>query len=146
LAPALQLSKPDLHEVLKEGGRSLTGGSARHRFRNFLVVSEIGLALILLIGAGLLMRSFAGLLQVDPGFAARKALTLEMHVWARARTPQQRRAFFDQTLNRIAELPGVQSAGAVSALPFHTNPIDIRSEFTIEGTPPPLPGEEPTAY
>ncbi|HEV8484611.1 MAG TPA: ABC transporter permease [Blastocatellia bacterium] len=146
LAPALQLSKPNLHESLKEGGRSLTPGSARHRFRNVLVVSEIGLALILLIGAGLLIRSFAGLLQVDPGFATQKALTLEVHVWGQSRTPQQRMAFFDQTVNRIAALPGVEAAGAVSALPFHTNSIDIRSEFTIEGVPAPLAGEEPTAY
>src|SRR6185436_19625269 len=85
-------------------------------------------------------------LQVDPGFAAEKALTLEVHVWTRSRTPQQRIAFFDQTLSRIASLPGVQAAGAVSALPFHTNSIDIKSAFTIEGVPEPAAGEEPIAY
>ena len=146
LAPALQFSKPDLNETLKEGGRGARDGSARHRLRNVLVISEIALALTLLIGAGLLIRSFVQLLQVDPGFAARKAISLEVHVWGSSRTPQQRAAFFEQTLNRIAALPGVEAAGAVSALPFHDNSIDINGTFSVEDRPPPPPGQEPSAF
>jgi putative ABC transport system permease protein len=85
-------------------------------------------------------------LQVDPGFTTTKALTLEVHVWGRARTAEQRAAFFEQSLDRIATLPGVEAAGAVSALPFHTNPIDIKSEFSIEGRAAPAQGQEPIAY
>jgi len=145
LAPALRFSKPDLQETLKEGGRA-GDGSAPHRLRNVLVVSEIALALTLLIGAGLLVRSFVRLLQVDPGFATRKAISLEVHVWGSSRTPQQRAAFFEQTLDRIAALPGVEAAGAVSALPFHDNSIDINGTFTLEGQPLPPPGQEPSAF
>jgi putative ABC transport system permease protein len=146
LAPALQFSRPDLQESLKEGGRTAGDGSARHRLRNVLVVSEIALAFTLLIGAGLLVRSFVRLLQVSPGFAADKAFALEVHVWGSSRTLQQRAAFFEQTLDRIATLNGVEAAGAVSALPFHENSIDIKGTFTIEGRPAPLPGDEPSAF
>ncbi|HEX8144504.1 MAG TPA: ABC transporter permease [Pyrinomonadaceae bacterium] len=146
LAPALQFSRTDLQEFLKEGGRTATAGFARQRLRNLLVVSEVALALMLLVGAGLLVRSFVRLLQVDPGFTTDKALALEVHVWGRARTAEQRAAFFEQSLERIAALPGVEAAGAVSALPFHTNPIDIKSEFSIEGRAAAAPGQEPIAY
>ncbi len=146
LAPALQFSRTDLQEFLKEGGRTGSTGFARNRLRNLLVVTEVALALMLLVGAGLLVRSFVRLLQVDSGFTAEKALALEVHVWGRARTPEQRAAFFEQSLDRIAALPGVEAAGAVSALPFHTNPIDIKSELVIEGRPLPAPGQEPIAY
>src|ERR1051325_1022239 len=146
LAPALQFSRTDLQEFLKEGGRSASAGMARHSLRHLLVVSEVAIAVMLLVGAGLLVRSFVRLLQVDPGFTTSKALTLEVHVWGRARTAEQRAAFFEQSLDRIAALPGVEAAGAVSALPFHTNPIDIKSEFSIEGRAAPAPGQEPIAY
>jgi putative ABC transport system permease protein len=146
LAPALQFSRTDLQETLKEGGRTAGAGFARQRLRNLLVVSEVALALMLLVGAGLLVRSFVRLLQVDPGFTTEKALALEVHVWGRARTPEQRAAFFEQSLDRIAALPGVEAAGAVSALPFHDNSIDIKSEFTIEGRPALAAGQEPIAY
>jgi putative ABC transport system permease protein len=146
LAPALQFSKPDIHESLKEGGRGSGDGSMRHRLRNVLVISEIALAFTLLIGAGLLVRSFVHLLQVDPGLVANNAVSLEVHVWASSRTPQQRATFFEQTLDSIAALPGVETAGAVSALPFHDNSIDITGSFTIEGRPTPLSGREPSAY
>ena len=144
LAPSLQFSRPDLQDSLKEGGRSGGDGSFRHRLRNVLVVSEIALALTLLVGAGLLVRSFVRILQVDPGFSADKAFSLEVHVWGSSRTPQQRAAFFEQTLDRIAAVPGVEAAGAVSALPFHDNSIDINGTFSIEGRP--APAQEPSAF
>jgi len=144
LAPSLQFSRPDLQESLKEGGRAGGDGSFRHRLRNALVVSEIALALTLLIGGGLLVRSFVHILQVDPGFSADTAFSLEVHVWGGSRTPQQRAAFFEQTLDRIAVLPGVEAAGAVSALPFHDNSIDIDGSFGIEGRP--APTQDPSAF
>ncbi len=145
LAPALRFSRPDINRLLKEGERGATG-LARHRLRQALVVSEIALALVLLVGAGLLVRSFVRLLQVNPGFSTDKALSLEVHIWGVARTPEQRAAFFEQTLDRIASLPGVRAAGAVAALPFHESAIDPTVTFTIEGRPTPPPGQEPTAY
>jgi putative ABC transport system permease protein len=145
LAPSLQFSRPELQASLKEGGRSGGDGSFRQRLRNVLVVSEIALALTLLIGAGLLVRSFVHILKVDPGFSAGNAISLEVHIWGTSgRTPPQRAAFFEQTLDRIAELPGVEAAGAVSALPFHDNSIDITGAFTIEGRP--VPEQEPSAF
>jgi putative ABC transport system permease protein len=146
LFPALHFSSPNLQGFLKEGARSGTPGLARHRFRRFLIVSEVALALMLLIGAGLLGRSFLRLLAVDPGFSTDNALTLEVHVWGKARTPEQRATFFDQSLSRIAALPGVRAAGAVSALPFHDNSIDIKSVFLPIGQTASLPGQEKTAY
>jgi putative ABC transport system permease protein len=143
LIPALQFSKPDLNEALKESGRTTSGSFARLRLRNFLVISEIALALMLLIGAGLLVKSFVRLLQVDPGFATERAVALEVHVWGRYRTPEQRRNFFNESLGRISTLPGVEAAGAVSSLPFIE--MDSSSAFTIDGKPAPLPGHEPSA-
>jgi putative ABC transport system permease protein len=144
LIPSLQFSKPDLNEALKEGGRTVSGSFARHRLRNFLVVSEIALALMLLIGAGLLVRSFVRLLQVNPGFATESIAALEVHVWGKYRTPEGRRNFFNETLERISALPGVEAAGAVSSLPFIV--MDSSTPFTIEGSPAPAPGKEPSAY
>ncbi|HXG65434.1 MAG TPA: ABC transporter permease [Blastocatellia bacterium] len=147
LAPALYFSRPNLNETLKEGGRSATAGLARQRLRNLLVVSEIALALVLLVGAGLLVRSFVSLLQVDPGFQADRVAAFQVHVWDKHPEPGQRAAFFEQTLEQIAALPGVQAAGAVSALPFiGVDSIDIDIAFTIEGQPVPAPGQEPNAY
>jgi putative ABC transport system permease protein len=146
LFPALHFSWPNLQPFLKEGTRTATPGPSKGRFRGLLIFSEVALALMLLIGAGLLGRSFLRLLAVDPGFLTNNALTLEVHIWSKARTPEQRLQFFEQSLNRIAALPGVRAAGAVSALPFHDNSIDIKSVFAPVGRPAPPPGEEPTAY
>jgi predicted permease len=143
LIPSLQFSRPNLNEALKEGGRSVTGSFARHNLRNALVVSEIALALMLLIGAGLLVRSFVRLLQVDPGYATEKVAALEVHVWGKYRTPEQRRNFFNETLLKISTLPGVEATGAVSSLPFVQ--MDSSTFFTIEGRPLPAPGQEPSA-
>ena len=143
LAPAL-FANINVNDSLKE--RAATGDFARHYVRRVLVVSQIALALILVIGAGLLIRSFGRLLQVDPGFASEHILALEVHVWGWSRTPDQQAAFFEQTVDRIAAMPGVVAAGAISALPFHDNPISPNAAFTIEGRLAPLPGQEPTAF
>jgi putative ABC transport system permease protein len=144
LLPSLQSSKPNLTGALKEGGRTGAGSLSRHRLRGALVVAEVAMSLVLLVGAGLLIRSFVRLLRVDPGFAAGRIAALEVHVWGKYRTPEERRAFFDDTLSRVSALPGVEAAGAASSLPFIQ--MDSAAPFTIEGRPAPAPGEEPSAY
>jgi putative ABC transport system permease protein len=147
LLPLLQLSKPDLQGTLKEGGRTATGGFMHHRLRSLLVVSEMALALVLLIGAGLLARSFIRLLQTDPGFAVNNVLTLQVHIYNLNPKPEQQIAYFDQVLERLTNLPGVINAAAVSAPPFvGEGSIEINNAFAIEGQPPPPAGQEPTAY
>jgi len=144
LAPALRLSRPDVREVLAEG--RVTPGRGRLRTRQALIVAETALALTLLIGAGLLLRSFATLLKVDPGFRRDQLLALQTFYWENDHTPQQRVDFFDRTLGNIEALPGVRSAGAVSAAPFLAANLDIRRSFTLVDAPPVRAGEEPQTY
>lgn len=146
--PALQFSKPDLQGSLKEGGRGATTGSARSRIRNLMVVAEVALALVLLVGAGLLMRSFVNLLSVDPGFVKENVLALQVFVYAdKYRAPQQRAAFFNETVDRISSVPGVKSVGTVSMVPFlGEDSIEIDTTFVVEGRPAPGQGQEPTVY
>lgn len=145
--PLLHFSKPDLQGTLKEGGRTATGGFMHHRLRRVLVVSEMALALVLLIGAGLLARSFIRLLQTDPGFAVNNVLTLQVHIYNLNPKPEQQVAYFDQVLERLRNLPGVTNAAAISAPPFlGEGSIEINNPFVIEGQPAPPSGQEPTAY
>ena len=141
LIPALQASRPDLNDALKEGSRGSTGGRSR-TFRNVFVVAEVSLALVLLIGAGLMIRSFVRLQAVETGFNPENVLTM------RAQLPRKKYAephqivdFFKQAQERIARLPGVQSVGAISYLPL-TGPA-ARDGFKIVGQPDPAPGQEP---
>jgi putative ABC transport system permease protein len=144
LAPALQTLRPDLQESLRAEGRTMTGGRRQQRLRNLLVVSEIALALALLVGAGLLTRSFIALLRVDPGFATERALALETMI-GRNRNAEQRIALLEQTLPRVQSLPGVQAVGITSALPFHDNQVLTPASVKIEGRASAL-GQDPTAY
>jgi putative ABC transport system permease protein len=147
LAPAVQFSRPKLQQFLKEGGRTTTAGFGRRRLRHALVISEISVALMLLVGAGLLVRSFVRLLQVDPGFSKENVLSLQVFIWDKYQTPQQRTAFFDEAFARLSSLPGVESVGAVTALPFNNeDTIDVDTTFTIDGRPAPEPGQQLTAY
>jgi predicted permease len=117
LAPALQISKPDLQDSLKEGGRGSSKG--RHRLQNTLVVSEVAVALILLVGAGLMIKSFQRLLQLDMGFRTEKVLTMRLSLPStRYKEDAQIAAFYRQLLDKIRVLPGVESAGAISHLPL----------------------------
>jgi predicted permease len=119
LAPALQASRPDLNDVLKEGGRGSTEGHGRNRVRAILVVSEIALSLLLLIGAGLLLKSFMTLRNVNAGFDPHNVLTMRIGLpGTRYREPQQSAAFFRELVNRTGALPGVESAGATLTLPL----------------------------
>jgi putative ABC transport system permease protein len=144
LAPATQMLRPDLQESLKAEGRTMTGGQRQQRLRNLMVISEIALALALLVGAGLLTRSFIALLRVDPGFATERALALETLI-GRNRNAEQRIALVEQTLPRVQSLPGVQAVGITSALPFHDNQALTPASVKIEGRAS-APGQDPTAY
>jgi putative ABC transport system permease protein len=143
LAPALQKARLNLQDVLKEGTHTTTAGNARQNFRRALVVIQVAVAFVLLVGAGLLARSFAALLEVDPGFAANKALTLEVQL-AR-RTTEQRAAFLNQTLEKLEAMPGVAGAGAASALPFSDNQVAQPTTMKIEGRPSVAPEGDATA-
>jgi putative ABC transport system permease protein len=117
LAPALRASRPDLNESLKEGARSGAGAS-RSRVRNFLVVSEVALSLVLLVGAGLLIKSVVRLRGVDPGFDAKNVAT--MNVWLpTAKYPKKddQHNFYARLTERVSQLPGVEAAGVTSVLP-----------------------------
>ena len=131
LVPALQISKADLHETLKEGGRTGSSG-ARAWVRNTLVVLEMALALVVLVSAGLLVRSFWRVQQVNPGFAPQNTLAMSLVLPAtKYKEPVRRVNFYKEALQRIRALPGVQSAGATSILPLSGN--NSSGSFQIEG-------------
>ncbi len=143
LAPALQAGQLNLNEVLKEGGRS--GGTSRRqrRLRDALVISEVALALVLLVGAGLLMRSFWKLQQTNPGFNPERVLTASLTLpGARYGDVSKVAAFQQQLLERLTALPGVQAIGLTSDLPW--TGYDENAGFTIEGKTFP-PNQEPSA-
>jgi predicted permease len=137
LVPALQGSRTDLNETLKEGGRS-SGAGGPHRLGRMLVVSEVALALLLLVGAGLMLRSFIRLMNVDPGFDPQNVLAITIRPPETKYQPAQQAAFYQQLLERLRALPGVRSAGAVFP-PLWT--WDNSGGFRIEGEPPPSPQE-----
>ena len=111
LIPALHASKPDLNESLKEGGRGSTGGARGRRTRSLLVVAEVALSLVLLVGAGLMIRSFFRLQQIDPGFNVDNRLTLDLTA-PRTRYPEARRRgdFYEKVIARLESLPGVSQS------------------------------------
>jgi putative ABC transport system permease protein len=141
LLPALRLSRTDLNVSLKEGGRG--GGLHGRGLRNALMVSEVALAIVLLIGAGLLIRSFVKLLDVDPGYRAENLLTAKISLPPRYRDNSQRAQFYERILQRLAALPGVASVGATSHLPL--TGYNMGATLRVEGRAP-QPGErEPSA-
>ncbi|HEX7955639.1 MAG TPA: ABC transporter permease, partial [Pyrinomonadaceae bacterium] len=141
LLPALQVSKGNFHEALKEGGRGPSSGSSRQsRLRGVLVVAEVAAALILLIGAGLLGESFVRLRSVSPGFDPSNVLTMQLSLPpAKYKEPGRQAAFLQQVLERVESLPGVRAAGAVVGLPLGGN--SASRYFQIEGRPPKPAGE-----
>jgi len=140
LVPAMQSSRVNLNETLKEGGRGTTGG--HHRVRAGLVVTEVALALVLLIGAGLLIRSFYRLQQVNPGFNPSNALAITISLPGRKyQQPDQRAAFFTQLIEKVSALPGVAAVGASQTLPIQG---DYLLGFIIQGRPPFPLGQEPS--
>jgi putative ABC transport system permease protein len=139
IAPAFQSSKLNLQESLKEGGRT-SSAHVRHGLRNLLVVSEIALALVLLVGAGLMLKSLFRLLAVDPGFNTDHLLTMRVSLPA-VKYPEDNQLvnFHQQLLSRIESLPGVKGVGTVSVLPLQGGDT---TRLVAEGRPAPPPGEE----
>jgi putative ABC transport system permease protein len=143
IIPALRASRPSLYSALTTRGHG-AGDPARVRTRQLLVVAEVALALTLLVGAGLLLRSFANLRAIDPGFRADHVLTVDVDLPRSRYAESTRQArFFDALIERIGTLPGVRVVGGVEQLPL-TGPQQA-SDFRIMGAPPPRPGEEPDA-
>ena len=143
LAPALQASRPDLNETLKEGGKGGGSSSRMGRARNALIVVEVAMTLVLLVCAGLLIKSFRRLQEVEPGFDPRNLLTMRLFLpLSKYAEPQQRQAFFEQALQRIGSLPGVQAVGTSTSIPALGGGDTY---FTIEGKPFPDPNRKVTA-
>jgi putative ABC transport system permease protein len=136
LMPALQISRSDLQTTLREGGRSGSGDRSGQRVRRVLVVAEVALALTLLVGAGLLVKSSARLSGVDPGFDPNDVLTFSLSL-PHAKYPSDTavNAFFDAVIPAIERIPGVRSAGATSVMPFGGG--WTTGGFNVEGYQPP---------
>ncbi|HYN85401.1 MAG TPA: ABC transporter permease [Pyrinomonadaceae bacterium] len=134
LAPALQSTKADVNESLKEGARGASGGARRSRVRSLLIVSEVALSLVLLIGAGLLFRSFLRLQAVELGFRPQSVLTFRLTPSGENfREDRQYTAFYEQVAERVRALPGVESVGLINTLPLVKGPT---AGFRVEGRPP----------
>jgi len=140
LAPALAATRPSLTGSLKEGGRGASGGRRGQRLRDSFAVVQVALALVLVIGAGLAMRSFLRLLAVDPGFQPQKLLTMKVSLpGSKYREPHQRVEFFRRGVERMQGLAGVQSASAITFLPL--TGLASATSFLIQGRPAPPPGQ-----
>jgi putative ABC transport system permease protein len=140
LAFAWHASRADLNEALKESSRGGGAGSSSHRLRGVLVVTEVALALVLLTGAGLMVKGFRHLVKTNPGYDRRNVLTFQIALpESKYRDPSQVREFYDQLMERLGALPGVETATVASSLPGQWN--WTRSEYSAEGQPPPSPGE-----
>ena len=142
IAPALQGSKPDLNETLKEGGRSATAGLSGRRIRQTLVAAEFAITLVLLAGAGLMIKSFVRVQQVNLGFNPDNLLTMRMAIAGNRYRGNQGKAavdFYQQLIQRIESIPGVQAAGAASAIFLSLTPSS--ANFSIEGRPDFKPAE-----
>ena len=138
LAPAFEGSRTEVQETLKDGARQAGTGVRHRRLRQTFVVAEIALAVVLLVGAGLMLRSFGSLRRINPGYGTNNILTMRLQLPnTKYRDDEQRLRFFREAISRIQEVPGVQSAGAVSYLPL--SGLGAGTGFTIEGQPPPTP-------
>ncbi|HEV2420126.1 MAG TPA: ABC transporter permease [Candidatus Acidoferrales bacterium] len=142
LAPAVHSTRPDVQSELKEGTRTTSAGAKAGKLRSMLVITEISLALVLLVGAGLMMKSLYRLLWVDPGFRTAHVMSMEMDL----RTQQYSkdpaiRNFWQQVLDSTRVLPGVESASVGTVVPFTGN--HSRSDISIEGMALPKPGSYP---
>src|SRR5579864_7210243 len=142
LAPALQLSKPDLNSVLRDEGRGTTGGLRRSRSRGLLVIAQVALSMVLLVGSSLLIRSFVRLQTVSLGSDPEQVLTMRIALPpTRYATPRQEITFYNQVLRAVQPLPGVQAAAISSALPLNTSRL---SPALPEGQPAVPCGQRPS--
>ena len=140
LAPAFQTSRSDLNENLKAGGRSSTKGASHRRTQSLLIAAEVSLAMVLLIGAGLMIRTMYRLNAVDAGFNPHHLLTFDVSV---AGTSHDGPALFKQVAEQVSALPAVESVGAINHLPIGGDLWNLG--YTIEGRPAPRPGEGASA-
>jgi putative ABC transport system permease protein len=139
LAPAWQVSKPNLNDALKESGRNVSGSS--HGLRSALVVFEVAMSLVLLVGAGLLFRSFVSLLKTDAGFNPNNVLTMNLVLpFAKYKDEPQRAAFYSDLVQRVKAHPGVESAAVVNFLPLGGS--NSSEAYLVDGEPEPAPGNE----
>ncbi|HEX7136832.1 MAG TPA: ABC transporter permease [Vicinamibacterales bacterium] len=140
-APAVESGRADVQDALRDGTRQVGGGVRHRRLRQSFVVAEIALAVVLLVGAGLMLRSFSTLQSVDTGLDTTNVLTARIALPGRKYdSPTRTLRFFEDVTRRITALPGVQSAGMISYLPF--SGLGAGTSFTIVGQPPPPPGQE----
>jgi putative ABC transport system permease protein len=140
LAPALRTMKLNLCDSLKEGGRNIGEGLQRNLTRSVLVVIESAVAIVLLVGAGLLIRSLVRLQNVSPGFDANNVVTMRINLpEEKYASPEKPRSFFEQLQTRINGLPGVESVGMISELPLSGQLNDM--PYTVEGRPPASPDQ-----
>ena len=144
LVPALQLSRPDLNSVLRDEGRGSTGTRRRNNARNVLVVAQVALSMVLLVGSGLLIRSFIRLATVSPGFDPKNTFTMRIALpTSKYTTKAQTIAFYKQTLSLVRTLPGVEAAAISSAIPLTPSRM---SPMLPEGQPAVPIGQRPILY
>lgn len=139
LVPALRLSGLGLQAP---GHRTMTGDRSQRHLRSFLVVVEVAMALMLVSGTGLLLRSFVNLLHVEPGFNRHHVMVMQMFAWDRNPGPAGLRNFHDRLTAKVASIPGIQDVGVVQAMPFIESNIDIQGAMRLIDQPPPQPGKE----
>lgn len=144
LMPARQMLRPDISKTLREGGRAVGKRAARHRARRVLVVAEVALSVVLLAGAGLLIRSFSRLMRVDPGFRTDHSISFALTLpEAKYKTPEMQATFIRTMMERMRAIPGVQSAGAALGMPLTS--YGRSSHVTIAGRAPVKQSDEPEA-
>ena len=142
--PALKASRPDINEVLKAGAKTATSSGSSQFWRDALVVAEVALGLVLLIGAGLMMRSLASLTNIHPGFDPNNVLTARITLSGPAYDDSQaRKRYVSQTIEQLKALPGVESAAFVAPMPF--SGAEIGGDFRFDGNATPEGGQEPSA-
>ncbi len=140
IVPALQTSRANLNEGLRDGSRGTSGSRRAHRTRSLLVVVEVALAMVLLVGAVLLLQTFVRLLSVDGGFRPDGVLTMEVSLPRTWYTGPRSADFFDRVTGRLSEVPGVQAVAVTSGLPL--SGLENLRQITVEGQPRPSPGQE----
>ena len=145
LAPVLEARRLHLSEAIASGGRTVSGTRARRRVQGALIVAEVALALVLMVGAGLLVRSLRSLVTIDRGFEPANVLVTTVQAWSHYRTPAERIGFVREAVDRLGALPGVEAVGMSSSLPL-SDPIGAEmAALSIEGHPP-VDGKPPVAH
>ena len=136
LVPAIFAGRADVHPALQDSNRGTVGSRSRHRMRTALVVTELALAVVLTVTAGLLLRSFNSVMTLDPGFRPEHLLTMQMSLPARVATPEARRAYYAQWFERLAALPGVTSVGGTTRIPLGST--SVTTSVQVESRPVPM--------